>query len=620
MNTRTLLTLFALLLSPWSFAQSWESMTGHSGAGRHHPITVSNDQYGYVIAGQSGTGTDLDDVHRYEFATGTWTQLDNFPGGPRGFAYGVNEGNDAYLGFGSNAVGYPTDWWHLDMTTGTWTELASFPGEGRNHPALVWVNNQVVMALGGNADGNQGDTWVYDIATDTWTEGAAFTYGDRHHPFYFGIDGIAYIGMGHGNSVSGNLTIYNDWYAYNPAADTWTQLAFFPDEARVAGTQFAIGGKGYVLSGDGDNHGPLDYGEFWEYNPTTDTWTELTPHPGGARWAPGTFVSGCFVYLTGGLEGINDVYHNDLMRFSINTDCGCTDNTAFNYEADVLFEDGSCCYNAGCTDATALNYDPEACFDDGNCIAIVLGCTDPEADLYYPEANAQTATGGPLEETALGPGGYHYNDLWDMVFDVSEPTLLVSVDVLAQNSGTFSVDILDSNSEVIYQDNHTVASGWNTLELNVQLPAGTDFTIGVTGNGNNLGLYRNNAVPAGTFPIPVADRIDITGNTTVSAEALFYYFYAWVLEALCDPFVGVASLTGSPVQWYPNPAQGDLWLHGQTGRYTLAIRDLNGRLLLTEENQLNGKQHVDISALPAGVYTVGILTQGEWHRAPLVVR
>ena len=93
-----------------------------------------------------------------------------------------------------------------------------------------------------------------------------------------------------------------------------------------------------------------------------------------------------------------------------------------------------------------------------------------------------------------------------------------------------------------------------------------------------------------------------------------------MLEATCDPFVGEASLTGSPVQWYPNPAQGDLWLHGQIGRYTLAIRDLNGRLLLTEENQLNGKQRVDISALPAGVYTVGILTQGQWHRAPLVVR
>ena len=93
--------------------------------------------------------------------TGSWTQLDNFPGGARGFAYGVNEGNDAYLGFGSNAVGYPTDWWHLDMTTGTWTELASFPGEGRNHPALVWVNNQVVMALGSNADGNQGDLWLH---------------------------------------------------------------------------------------------------------------------------------------------------------------------------------------------------------------------------------------------------------------------------------------------------------------------------------------------------------------------------------------------------------------------------------------------------------------------------
>ena len=53
----------------------------------------------------------------------------------------------------------------------------------------------------------------------------------------------------------------------------------------MAGTQFAVNGKGYVLSGDGDNHGPLDYGEFWEYDPATDTWAELEPIPAGALGA-----------------------------------------------------------------------------------------------------------------------------------------------------------------------------------------------------------------------------------------------------------------------------------------------------------------------------------------------
>ena len=29
-----------------------------------------------------------------------------------------------------------------------------------------------------------------------------------------------------------------------------------------------------------------------------------------------------------------------------------------------------------CTDSTAFNYDSNACFDDGSCIAVVEGCTD----------------------------------------------------------------------------------------------------------------------------------------------------------------------------------------------------------------------------------------------------
>ena len=50
--------------------------------------------------------------------------------------------------------------------------------------------------------------------------------------------------------------------------------------------------------------------------------------------------------------------------------CGCTDNTACNYDANALEDDGSCdfsCY--GCTDANACNFDPDATIDDGSCVA-----------------------------------------------------------------------------------------------------------------------------------------------------------------------------------------------------------------------------------------------------------
>ena len=88
----------------------------------------------------------------------------------------------------------------------------------------------------------------------------------------------------------------------------WITLNDFPSEGRVAGTQFSYNGKGYVLSGDGDDHGPLDSGELWEYDPILDNWIQLTSHPGGARWAPGSFVIDCHVYLTSGYEAETDTY------------------------------------------------------------------------------------------------------------------------------------------------------------------------------------------------------------------------------------------------------------------------------------------------------------------------
>ena len=39
-------------------------------------------------------------------------------------------------------------------------------------------------------------------------------------------------------------------------------MSQFPSQGRVAGTQFSYQGKGYVLSGDGDNHYPLGTRNF----------------------------------------------------------------------------------------------------------------------------------------------------------------------------------------------------------------------------------------------------------------------------------------------------------------------------------------------------------------------
>ena len=70
-----------------------------------------------------------------------------------------------------------------------------------------------------------------------------------------------------------------------------------------------------MLSGDGDNHGSMNTGEFWAYDPVTDTWDELPPHPEGSRWAPASFVINGEVYIINGTsvsEYVTEIYKFDL--------------------------------------------------------------------------------------------------------------------------------------------------------------------------------------------------------------------------------------------------------------------------------------------------------------------
>jgi N-acetylneuraminic acid mutarotase len=341
-----ILSLVLLISSVFSEsqAQSWTSLDSYNGDIRHHPITFSNDRYGFVMAGNNNFGEYLDDVHRYDSQTNTWEQLADFPGGPRGFAYAVSDEQFAYVGFGSYGSEFPTDWWRYEFANNEWTALANFPLGGRNHPALILADDKIYMGLGSNYMGNLGDWWQYDIITDSWTEKAEFENGNRHHPFYFGVNGIAYVGFGHGNNINGTINVYKDFYKYDASNDSWITLNDFPGEGRVAGTQFSLNGKGYILSGDGDNHGPLNSGEFWEYTPETDSWTPLESHPGGARWALGSFVINCDVYLTSGLNRVTDIYFNDLMKYQTDLECGCNDSTAINYNPEADINDGSCTY------------------------------------------------------------------------------------------------------------------------------------------------------------------------------------------------------------------------------------------------------------------------------------
>lgn len=306
------LLLSALVLFSTSlFAQSWVQLAD-APVGRHHPISFAIDGKGYAITGTLANGQPTDDAYQYDPATNTWTTLTDFPGTSRSFGIGAVSNGIAYLGFGASNATYLNDLWSFDPATGVWTQLADCNCSGRRHPAMIANGDNIYVGLGDDQTGDLDDWYMYTISTNTWIQLADLPGPSRHHPFMFNADGEIYAGLGH----SGNI-IYTDWYKLNTSSNTWTAMNSFPGEGRVAGTQFDLNGYGFVLSGDGDNHSYMPTGEMWRYSPSSDSWLQLTPHPGQSRWAPGSFVIDEEVYFFGGRNRLTNIYPNDLWKFDL---------------------------------------------------------------------------------------------------------------------------------------------------------------------------------------------------------------------------------------------------------------------------------------------------------------
>jgi len=323
---------------------TWNEVAELPGPGRHHPITFANETHGFLLTGTTVLSSISNDMYVYHASTDIWTLLpwDTVLPVPRSYSYGVvlpvSGNSKAYLGLGSSdSDQFLNDWWEMDMNTLAWRQLADFPGEARSHPAMNVVQStdgtgwEIHVGLGQGFSGNMQDWWIYTIVTDSWRQAPDFPSTERHHPFYFGIGTTSYAGLGHSNGF-----IERDWYSIEN--DVWKRLPDFSSsnlddeaedptivttEARVAGTQFSIVlndiSLGFVLSGDGDDHGTMETGEFHAFVPESGLWKTLPAHPGPSRWAPGSFVlrGTTEVYFTAGYDRSTGILYNDMWKIDV---------------------------------------------------------------------------------------------------------------------------------------------------------------------------------------------------------------------------------------------------------------------------------------------------------------
>jgi hypothetical protein len=202
---------------------------------------------------------------------------------------------------------------------GNWASRTTFGGAngiGVGYAACFVIGNNAYMGTGVNPQfpaGKLAAMWEYTpgaiptnvtdgldspAAQGTWTAIANFPGLARSNAIGFAAGGLGYIGTGLGND---GVTIYSDFYAYNPASGTWTPAGSISDGngsyPRYDATSFSFDSVGYVLTGtDGFNY----MGDVWKFTAATGLWTKAPPFPGNNRSGAVTFIYGGQGYILTG--------------------------------------------------------------------------------------------------------------------------------------------------------------------------------------------------------------------------------------------------------------------------------------------------------------------------------
>lgn len=241
-----------------------------------------------------------------------------------------------------------------DDELGNWVEESSFNGESRHDAVTFTIDGKGYLFGGYDGDDYYKDTWVYDLTENSWTQVsytlelededdadsdlirvAQFPGIARKGAVGFAINGKGYVGTGYGfDEEEDDYVELKDFYEYNPATDTWTEISRFPGSSRYGAVGFAIGDQGYVGTGyDGSQQK-----DFYQYDPATDTWDVAPGFPGDKRQNASVFVIDDVAYVGTGLQNgttVEDFYKFDGTTWTELTDLDDDDD---NDDAFALYD------------------------------------------------------------------------------------------------------------------------------------------------------------------------------------------------------------------------------------------------------------------------------------------
>ncbi|MFK7787366.1 MAG: kelch repeat-containing protein [Crocinitomicaceae bacterium] len=204
----------------------------------------------------------------------------------------------------------------MDCSAGGWIQKADFGGVARHRTTLLTIGNKIYTGLGHyNGAGPNiifDDWWEYDPATNSWSQKADYLGGICYHATGFTMNDIGYVGTGR-ISPTGSTLVQN-FYKYDAVTNTWVEITSYPGVGRRGAVAFVIGDYAYVGSGE-SAFGVVS--SFYRFDPSNETWSPTASLP-VARTSSVAFSIDNFGYV--GTGDTDPGSTNDFWQYNPSSD------------------------------------------------------------------------------------------------------------------------------------------------------------------------------------------------------------------------------------------------------------------------------------------------------------
>ena len=232
-------------------------------------------------------------------------------------------------------------------------------------------------------------------------------------------------------------------------------------------------------------------------------------------------------------------------------------NAATNGNITVTATDGNCTSSPSTLAVVVNQSTPPTTTDDTVCVnnsANLMANGSGTLDWYtnptggtaintganYTTPPLSTSTTYYVSNTIVAPtqnmgkpdnsgGGAIFNFDRHLKFDAYVDMEIISVVVYAGAAGNRTIQLSDNNGNPLQTTTVNLVSGMQTVNLNFNVPAGTDYQLGVSST-STIDMYRNNN--GVNYPYDLAGIGSITRSDASTNGGLnhYYFFYNWTVK------------------------------------------------------------------------------------------